>query len=76
MMAVRTGFDPVSPDRQSGIIASIRTDRMAPRTGLEPATCDLEGRCSCPIELTGHKWWTMLDLNQRPAGYEPDALTN
>ena len=21
-------------------------------------------------------WWAQLDLNQRPAGYESDALTN
>lgn len=23
-----------------------------------------------------NKWWTLLDLNQWPSGYEPDALTN
>tara|TARA_Y100000768_G_scaffold384873_1_gene369782 strand:- start:651 stop:860 length:210 start_codon:yes stop_codon:yes gene_type:complete len=24
----------------------------------------------------GEGWWDMLDLNQRPPGYEPGALTN
>jgi len=22
------------------------------------------------------KWWALWDLNPRPTGYEPDALTN
>ena len=26
--------------------------------------------------LTKKRWWTMLDLNQQPTGYEPVALTN
>lgn len=40
-------------------------------TGLEPVTL-------CPEEIlsygTGHAW-TLTDLNRRPSGYEPGALT-
>ena len=25
---------------------------------------------------SGVKWWALWDLNPRPTGYEPDALTN
>lgn len=46
-------------------------------TRLELATLGLEGRRSSQlsyirIELV----WAQLDLNQRPTGYEPVALTN
>lgn len=32
--------------------------------------------CQEQEKLRREKWWAQLDLNQRPADYESDALTN
>ena len=46
----------------------------APRAGLEPATHGLTVRRSTAWTIV--EWWAFLDLNQRPTGYEPVALTD
>ena len=50
-MAKCTGFEPVMGERQSPVITTSLTLRMELRTGIEPATCGLQGRCatSCAI---------------------------
>jgi hypothetical protein len=43
-----------------------------PPAGLEPATYDLEGRCSAPMELRV-RWPIWEDSNLRPHAYQTRA---
>ena len=48
---------------------------LVTRTGIEPMLQPWKGRVLTAWP-TRRMWWLKPDLNQRPAGYEPDALAN
>lgn len=49
-------------------------------TGVEPASLsapDSKSGASANSAIPAFiMWWTLMDSNHRPPGYEPDALTN
>ena len=49
---------------------------MVPRAGIEPATRGFSVLCSTDWAIWAFIWWACRDLNPRPTGYEPGALTN
>ena len=51
---------------------------MAGTTGLEPATSAVTGQRSNQLNYVPRNalvWWAVRDLNTRPSGCKPDALT-
>ena len=47
--------------------------------GLEPPcrkALDPKSSASTNFATPASRWWTLMDSNHRPSGYEPDALTN
>lgn len=58
-------------DTQQGVTINIRTDP----NGFSNKRTLARHNDGARVHLTS-KWWDMLDLNQRPPGYEPGALTN
>ena len=52
---------------------------MVRAKGLEPPcrkALDPKSSASTNFATPASKWWTLMDSNHRPSGYEPDALTN
>src|SRR5690606_17131362 len=45
------------------------------RLGFGQALPMRPGSLGQPFDRSEPRWWVHLDLNQGPAGYEPDALT-
>src|SRR5690554_4228940 len=53
---------------------STSTERLAERTGLEPATPCVTGRYSNQLNYRSALWWAKRGSNPRPSACKADAL--
>lgn len=53
MLATLTGFEPVSPERESGILGQLDDRVMAPEVGVEPTASWLTASHSKPLSYSG-----------------------